>query len=110
MSFFITDAMAQTAHTQAPANPMFGTILMIAGFILIFYFLIWRPQSRRAKQQRDLISSIKVGDEVMTSGGIVGKVTKLDDGFTVVEIAPGVEVTMQKASVSAVLPKGTLKS
>jgi preprotein translocase subunit YajC len=95
--------------TAPQGNPMFGTVLMIVGFILIFYFLIWRPQSRRAKQQRDLISSIKMSDEVMTSGGIVGKVTKLDDGFVVLEIAKGVEITVQKASVSGVLPKGTMK-
>lgn len=111
MSFFITDAMAATTGTGTAqhGNPMFGTVLMLVGFVLIFYFLIWRPQSRRAKQQKDLLSAIKVGDDVSTSGGIVGRVVKADDAFVMLEIAKGVEVRMQKAAVSGVLPKGSFK-
>ena len=74
------------------------------------YFLIIRPQSKRAKEHRELMASLKTGDEVVTSGGVLGKINKISDNFIVLEIAKDVEITMQRSSVAASLPKGTIKS
>jgi len=87
-----------------------GNIIFFGGIALIFYFLIWRPQSKRAKEHKDLMSSLNKGDEVMTNGGILGKLTKVDDNYIVLQIHDNVEIKMQKSAVAAVLPKGTIKS
>lgn len=100
-------AMAE-AGGEAGVNPI-GQIIFFAGFILIFYFLIWRPQSKRAKEHKNLVSSLEKGDEVVTGGGVAGKITKVTDDFIVLEIADNVEVKVQKAAVASALPKGTLK-
>nr|WP_246065609.1 preprotein translocase subunit YajC [Hydrocarboniclastica marina] len=89
-------------------NPM-GQIIFFAGFILIFYFLIWRPQSKRAKEHKNLVTSLDKGDEVVTGGGLTGKITKVTDDFIVLQIADNVEVKVQKSAVASALPKGTLK-
>lgn len=86
-----------------------GQVIFFAGFILIFYLLIWRPQSKRAKEHKALMSGLDKGDEIVTSGGVAGKITKVTDDFLVVEIAENVEVKVQKVAVAAALPKGTLK-
>ncbi len=83
---------------------------MLILFILVFYFLLVRPQTKRAKEQKKLLGSIAVGDEVMTAGGIIGKVVRLKDNYVVLAIAKGVEITAQKGSVASVLPKGTMDS
>lgn len=110
MNFFIASAYAQGAE-GAPAgpSPLFN-MLFIGGFVLIFYFLIWRPQSKRAKEHRNLVASLGVGDEIMTNGGLLGKVTKVDEHYVQLQVADNVELKMQKSSVAAVLPKGTMKS
>jgi preprotein translocase subunit YajC len=100
------------AMAQDPAGPgmgAMGQVIFFAGFILIFYFLIWRPQSKRAKEHKALMSGLNKGDEVVTSGGMAGKITRVTDDFIVVEIADKVEVKVQKVAVAAALPKGTLK-
>jgi preprotein translocase subunit YajC len=109
MSFFISSAMA--APTSAAAHPEggFSIIMMIAIFVL-FYFMLIRPQSKRAKEQRNLIESIKKGDEVITVGGLLGKVSSLDEQYIKLEIADGVILTLQRGSVNTILPKGTIKS
>jgi preprotein translocase subunit YajC len=110
MSFFISSAYGQAAEGAAAApNPLIN-FLFLGGFIVIFYFLIWRPQSKRAKEQKALIEALGMGDEVMTSAGILGKITKLDDLYVTVQVADKVELKMQKGSIAAVLPKGTIKS
>jgi preprotein translocase subunit YajC len=76
----------------------------------VFYFLLIRPQAKRAKEHRAMVGALAVGDEVETSGGILGKVTETGEQFLVVEIAEGVRVRVQRATISRVLPKGTLKS
>ena len=76
----------------------------------MFYFLLIRPQSKRAKEQREMLSKIVVGDEVATTGGILGKVTEVGDQFLTLEIASGVSVKLQKFQVSLVLPKGTVRN
>ena len=100
-------AMAQDAGSQGMG--VMGQVIFFAGFILIFYFLIWRPQSKRAKEHKALMAGLDKGDEVVTSGGVAGKITKVADDFIVVEIADNVEVKVQKVAVAAALPKGTLK-
>ena len=77
---------------------------------MVFYFLLIRPQSKRAKEQQEMLSKVAVGDEIATAGGILGKVTEVGDQFLSVEIADGVNVKLQKFQVAKVLPKGTVKS
>ena len=85
-------------------------IFLLVGFVVIFYFMLWRPQSKRAKEHRELVAGIAKGDEVVIGGGLVGRISKVSDEFVVMEVAEGTEVNVQKASVVAVLPKGTIKS
>jgi len=95
----------------AAAQPMgvTGQLIFLGGFLLIFYFLLWRPQSKRQKEHKELIGGLSVGDEVVTAGGMLGKVTKVTDDFIVIEVAKGVELPVQKIAVTAALPKGTIK-
>lgn len=82
--------------------------LMLAAFVAIFYFFILRPQSKRAKEHRDLVTNLSKGDEVITSGGMVAKINRITDDFFMLTIAPGVEVVVQKQAIAGVLPKGSL--
>lgn len=107
LDFFISQAHAEGG---AAAGGGMAQIIMLVGFVLIFYFLLWRPQSKRAKQHKQLISSISKGDEIVIGGGLIGRVTNVTDDFVSMEIAEGTEVNVQKNAVAAVLPKGTLKS
>ena len=103
----ISDAWAQSA----PAAPsQFAPLLMIAVFFVIFYFLLFRPQQKRAREHQNLVSKLATGDEVVTSGGLLGKVVEVGDIFITLEIADGVRVKVQKAQVTQLMPKGTLKS
>jgi preprotein translocase subunit YajC len=86
-----------------------ASLLLLAGFVVVFYFLLWRPQAKRAKEQRNLIANLAKGDEVAMSGGLLGKITRLDDDFITLAIADNVEVKVQKNAVALVLPKGTLR-
>ena len=106
MSLFISTAHAAGEAAQQPS--MMANLLMIAVFIAIFYFLIWRPQSKRAKEHRALVDSLGVGSEVVFAGGLMGKITKIEGDFAVVELSRGVEVKVLRASVISVLPDGTL--
>lgn len=110
MSFFIPAAYAQAAPgAAAPGSDMMG-ILMLVGFVVIFYLMIWRPQSKRAKEHKNLLAGLQKGDEVVTGGGMTGKVVKVADDFVVLEVADNVELKFQKAAIVAALPKGTLKA
>ncbi len=106
MNFFISAAYAQDA--PAP-DPSFQFVILF-GFIAIFYFIIWRPQSKRAKEHKELLAGIAKGDEVLTSGGLLGKVNKVNDDYFVLQVADNVELKMQKSAIAAALPKGTIKS
>jgi preprotein translocase subunit YajC len=111
MSFFITDVLAQSAVTSvSPQANGYSQILILLGFVVIFYLLLWRPQAKRAKEHRQLMASLAIGDEVTTTGGIVGKITRLNDDLISLKVAETVEINFQKAAVSSVLPKGTIKS
>lgn len=87
-------------------------LIMLLIFGVIFYFMIYRPQAKRVKEHKNLVSSLAKGDEVLTAGGMIGKITKVadDKDFVRVELAEGIEVMVQKGSINSVLPKGTIKS
>ena len=108
MSFFIPAAYADTA-AAGPAGSGFEWVFLI-GFLVIFYLMIWRPQAKRAKEHKNLLASLQKGDEVVTAGGILGKVSKVAEQYVTVEIAANTEITVQKSAVTTVLPKGTLKA
>jgi preprotein translocase subunit YajC len=108
MSLF--ESAAQAAPAGGAAGPGMMDLLLLVGFIGIFYFLLWRPQSKRRKEHQQLMSSLSNGDEVVTAGGIVGRITKVEDDFIKVQVASNVEMRFQKSAVGATLPKGTLKS
>lgn len=110
MSLFISNAHA--AAGQPAAGGGMQMLIMLAIFGLVFYFLIYRPQAKRVKEHKSLMSSMAKGDEVLTQGGLVGKIVKISDDkdYVVISLNEQAEVTVQKASISAVLPKGTMKS
>lgn len=98
------------AEGAAPADAGIFNLVLLVGFVVIFYFLMWRPQAKRTKEHKNLLASLAKGTEVVTNGGVLGKVTKVDDNYVVLEVADDIEMKFQKSSVGAVLPKGTLKS
>jgi preprotein translocase subunit YajC len=110
MSLFISTAHAAAA--PAPAGGGMEMLVMLAVFGLVFYFMIYRPQAKRVKEHKGLMSTLSKGDEVLTQGGIVGKIVKVSDekDFLVISVAEGVEVVLQKSAINAVLPKGTMKT
>ena len=108
LDFLISPAAAQSA-AAAPGNPLMGLLFPIA-LLAVMFFLMVRPQMKRQKELRDMLAKLAKGDEVLTNGGIAGRVEEIGDSFVTVEIASGVRVKMQKGAISAVLPKGTLKS
>ena len=106
LEFLISPAHAQ----DAAAGGGIAQIVMLVGFVLIFYFLLWRPQAKRAKQHKQLINGISKGDEIVIGGGLVGRITKVSDEFVSLEVAEGTEVNVQKNPIAPVLPKGTIKA
>ena len=109
MSLFISEAVAQ-AGGQAPAGAGLDFFIMIGVFFLIMYFMIIRPQSKRAKEHKQMLEALKKGDEVVTNGGLAGKVKDIGESFVDLEVADGVVVKVQKAAIGSVLPKGSLKA
>ncbi|TRW48110.1 preprotein translocase subunit YajC [Aliidiomarina halalkaliphila] len=109
MEFFIANAYAQQGGQEGGTASL---IIMLALFGLIFYFLIYRPQAKRVKEHKTLVSSLQKGDEVLVQGGLVGRISKVgeDSDFMVIALTDTVEVTVQKAAVAAVLPKGSIKT
>lgn len=108
MSLFISQAHAQAAGGQS-AQGEFFPLIMIVGMFIMLYFLTIRPQRKRQKEHAELITNLAVGDEVVTTSGIMGKVGKLDDDYLVLKVTDNVELKFQKVAIHAVLPKGTLK-
>ena len=109
MSFLISDAFAEAAPAAQGGDPL-SSLIFFGGFILIFYFILIRPQQKRAKEHRNLVAALSKGDEVVTNGGILGKVTEVGDEYISVELAENVNVRLQKQAVASVLPKGSLKA
>jgi len=108
MEWLIPSAYAQAAGASQPSALV--QLLPLVLIFVVFYFLLIRPQAKRAKEHKAMVAALAVGDEVVTSGGILGKVTETGDQFLTVEIAEGVQVKIQRHTVSAVLPKGSLKN
>lgn len=106
----IASAYAAQAATANGDGSLFGSMLMIGGFILIFYLLILRPQNQRAREQEELITGLRVGDEVVTSGGILGRITHIRGDFLIVALTENVEVTVQKSAVKGTIPRGSIKT
>ena len=109
MDFLINSAHAQAAGGSG-GQSMMSALLLPVLLLVVFYFLLIRPQSKRAKEQREMLTKIVVGDEVATTGGILGKVLEVGDQFLTLEIASGVNIKLQKFQVAQLLPKGTVKS
>ncbi len=113
LDLLISPAFAQAAGQPAPGGLFgggFGGLLFPIVLIGVMYFLMIRPQMKRAKEHRGMLEKLARGDEVITNGGIAGTVTEIGDSFISVEIADNVRVRLQKAAIANVLPKGTLKS
>ena len=109
MSFFISDAIADAgAAASQTADPLASLILPI-GLVVLFYFFLIRPQSKRQKEHKRLVNELQKGEEILTSGGILGKVTNIKDDFITLEIAKDVSLRIQKSAVQPIMPKGTIK-
>jgi preprotein translocase subunit YajC len=109
MDFFIASAHAQAAAPAAAQNPLISFLPLIVLFG-VFYFMLIRPQMKRAKEQRTMVAALAKGDEVLTNGGLLGRIEEVADQLVTLEIAPNVRVKLRKDAVSTVLPKGTLKA
>ena len=108
MSFFISDAIAEAAPAASGADPLASLILPI-GLVVLFYFFLIRPQSKRAKQHKEMVSALQKGEEVVTTGGVLGKITAVSENFVSLEISRDVSIQVQKNSIQAIMPKGTIK-
>jgi preprotein translocase subunit YajC len=114
--FLITDAYAQAAAGAAAPGFSLEQMALPAVMIVAFYFILIRPQQKRAKEQKTMMEALKSGDEVITSGGLLGRVSKVVDNYVTIEVVnvvggnTAVEMTIQKSAISALLPKGTIKA
>jgi len=106
MDFLIQTAQAENGAAQG--SPLAGLLLPIL-ILVVFYFLFLRPQQKRVKEHRQMVSELKEGDEVLTNGGIAGRITEVQDSFVKLRVADNVELQVQKQSVASLLPKGTLQ-
>ena len=104
----ISPAYAQAAG--ASQGDLQTTMLPMIAIFVVFYFLLIRPQQKKAKEHRAMLAALEKGNEIVTAGGMVGRITRLHDPYVTLEIAPGTEVTVQRQAVTQLLPKGTLKS
>jgi preprotein translocase subunit YajC len=107
MNSLIPAAWAQTGG-GASSNPLAFPLMMVV-FVAIFYFLLVRPQQKKAKDHQNMIAKLASGDEVVTSGGVLGRITEVGDAFVTIEVADGVRLKVQKGQVTSLMPKGTLK-
>ncbi|MDB5799434.1 MAG: preprotein translocase, YajC subunit [Rhodocyclales bacterium] len=106
--FLISDAQAQATTAAADPTGGFSSIIIMVMMFVVLYFLMIRPQQKRAKEHKALLDAVAKGDEIVTAGGLAGTVVELRDSFVKVAIAPNVEVLVQRSSIGAVLPKGSL--
>ncbi|HBD21040.1 MAG TPA: preprotein translocase subunit YajC [Arenimonas sp.] len=109
LDILVSPAAAQAAGGPAPANPLMSLLPLIILFV-VFWFLLLRPQMKKAKEHRELVAKLQKGDEVLTNGGIAGRIEDLGESFVTVEVADKVAIKVQRGAITAVLPKGTLKS
>ncbi len=108
MDFLIASAMAQNAPAQQPS--VWGSLIPLILIVVIFWFLLIRPQMKRNKEHRELVAGLSVGDEVVSAGGLLGKITEVGDSFVSVKLDDNVTVKLQRHSVAQVVPKGTMDS
>jgi len=106
----VSPAYAQAAAAATGGEPGYMSFLPIILMFVLLYFLMIRPQMKRGKEQKQMIEALQKGDEVITAGGVLGRITRISDPYVSLEIAPNTEISVQKGSVQTVLPKGTLKS
>ena len=109
IDLLIAPAYAQSAPAAPFGSDLMAFLPMIAIFV-VFYFLLIRPQQKKAKEAKAMLDALQKGDEVITAGGILGRIAKLTDQYATVEIAPNTEITVQRGAISQLLPKGTIKS
>ncbi len=111
MGFFNTAYAAEVVSDSAAVTGQSssGSMIILLVFMVALYFIVWRPQNKRAKEHRELVANLAKGDEIVTSSGIVGKITKMVDDFVIVDIAENVEIKLQKGAIANVLPKGMIK-
>jgi preprotein translocase subunit YajC len=105
----ISPAYAQAAGAADPTGGIMGLLPIVLMFVVLWFLMI-RPQMKRAKEHKSMVEALAKGDEVVTQGGVAGRIVKVSDNFITVELAPNVEVAVQRQAVSTVLPKGTLKA
>jgi len=110
MSFFISDALAEGAAPAGGGGGDITGLIMMVGLFVIFYFFIIRPQVKRAKEHKKLTESVAKGDEIVTGGGLLGKVVEINDNFVTIEVSEGVELKIQRQSVASLVPKGTIST
>lgn len=108
MSFFMSDAMAQSGAAASGESGLIGLAFPIL-LIVAFYFLMIRPQTKRAKEHKAMVAALKKGDEVVTGGGLLGRISDIGENFVLLEVAEGVQLKVQKQSVATLMPKGTNK-
>jgi preprotein translocase subunit YajC len=110
----LIDLLIAPAYAQAAPAAPFGSDLMaflpMIAIFVVFYFLLIRPQQKKAKEAKAMLDALQKGDEVVTAGGVLGRIAKLGEQYLTIEIAPGTEVTVQRGAVSQLLPKGTIKA
>jgi len=109
MSLFISDALAQAPAADAAAGNPLISLLPLVLFAVVFYFLLIRPQAKRQKEHKRMVEALAKGDEVVTVGGVAGRITDIGESFVMVEVADGVQVKVRRSAVETVLPKGSLK-
>ncbi len=109
----LADIMISPAYAQAapslPGGDLMAFLPMVAIFV-VFYFLLIRPQQKRSKEQKEMLTNLQKGDEVVTAGGMVGRISKLTEQYASVEVAPNIEVNIQRTAIAQLLPKGTIKA
>ena len=109
MSFFIEDAFAEAAPVAAQQPDVISQLLVFGGIFLIFWLLFIRPQSKKMKEHKAMVEALSKGDEVVTNGGVLGKIVALHDSFVTLEVSQGIEFNVQRQAVASIMPKGTIK-
>lgn len=110
MNILISAAQAADGTTPTGGGFQIQQFLLIGVFVVVFYFLLIRPQQKRAKEHQAMLSKIGAGDEIVTAGGILGRIHEINDNFVTVEIADGVRIKVQRSQITSLVPKGTYKS
>jgi len=109
MSFLIEDALAEGGAAAAQAPDLISQLMVFGGIFLIFYLLFIRPQNKKMKEHKAMVEALAKGDEVVTNGGVLGKVIGLHDSFVTIEVSQDVNLNIQRSAVAAIQPKGTIK-